>query len=90
MIGVELFVGHAGQMLDWGPGLCGQEVVEGQLRGSNNAEAFGKVKIVYTDSSSIITLKKKKCGSNSKRGQTGRNGGIEMVMSTCHTILRCF
>lgn len=34
-------------MVDWGPGFCGEEVVEWELGGGDYAEAFGEVEVVY-------------------------------------------
>lgn len=42
-------MGHAGYMLEWGPGLCGEEVVEWELGGGDYAEAFSEVEVVYGD-----------------------------------------
>ena len=42
-------MGHPGEVLDWGPGFCGEEVVEGELGSSDYAEAFCEVEVVYEE-----------------------------------------
>lgn len=48
VVGVEFLMGKMGEVGDWGVGgLEGEEVVERELRGGDDAEAFREVKIVY-------------------------------------------
>lgn len=46
MVAVEIFVGHPGKELHWAPGLGCQEVVHGQLGGSNDTKASRQVEII--------------------------------------------
>lgn len=39
-------MGHAREILDWGPGFCGEEIVEGELGSGDDAEAFGQVEVI--------------------------------------------
>ena len=39
-------MGHAGEVLDWAPGFGGEEVVEGELGGADDAEAFCEVEVI--------------------------------------------
>ncbi len=39
-------MGHACKILDCGPGFCSEEVMEWELRGGDDAEAFGQVEVI--------------------------------------------
>ncbi len=39
-------MGHAREILNWGPGFCGKEVMEWELGGSDDAESFGQVEVI--------------------------------------------
>lgn len=47
MVGVQVFVGHSGQILNWAPELGCQKIVHGQLRRSDDTEAFCQMEIVW-------------------------------------------
>lgn len=46
VIRIELFMGSMGEVLDWRPGLEGQEVMQWKLRGGDYAKALGQVEII--------------------------------------------